>query len=778
MKRPLGRIFGSVHSGSEQGRASRTLQQSISEVLLCGTMVFQIVLILVALEPTGSRPGAEWWLFIGHGCAAALSAAAWRGRIHPAFAIVAVDAMFLADWAAASAMASPLLFAACWARNLSAAVPTVALRGRAAIVLPLLTLVGLASSMRLTRPELGWVLPVSVCVTGMSILIVTRIGVSFLFEFAAQADSQSAAAESDRRLAATRRRASSDAAEDARLLHDTVINTLAAIASGGAAVTDADMVRQRCLADVGTVEALQRGEGVLVTDDDLRAPFPVPGVAVTHTGIDDAQLTSMQAQLAPVRLIVLRRAVVELVQNVAKHAGVAECEVQIVGDRNKMVVTVSDQGRGFVPQNATTRGLATSVAARAEEVGIDVQIESTPGQGTTVRLISPFGPIARDESEPHDSFLTIVAVLHRRAGFLFAAGLVGVGLILALGNHYGRPTPEYLMVGITGLAGFLAWRAARNMKPLSPLMTNVLTATSVAAFLLTGAAVDFGRSEPVVWQAIAATGPLILILLLAPSRRSVARAIGIFCTVVVGTAAWVAIAPNHSSEPRGWPVIIILIAGLTAVGLVGGWAVFLHTTDVIGARVADDERAAGQARWEVAAREASDAARGRWRKAGLARSLALLRRVGEGTADPTDPDVQRSCAAEEEHLRQLTLLNPSLTSFSTWLAQALDTARSQDVTLRIRTGDTDVDDQTANSWGRVVLQAVEKAPSGSRLDLSLFPSGPAARLTLIGPAAQVEHAAAEGGSAAGTTDPLFAVDVLQDIGILESVAASALPAAG
>jgi signal transduction histidine kinase len=79
----------------------------------------------------------------------------------------------------------------------------------------------------------------------------------------------------------------------------------------------------------------------------------------------------------------------EALSNVGRHAGAATCRVSLMQRDGVAVLEVDDDGSGFDP--ATTRrgdGL-TNLEARAATLGGKTAIESSPTEGTTVRIELP-----------------------------------------------------------------------------------------------------------------------------------------------------------------------------------------------------------------------------------------------------------------------------------------------------------------------------------------------------------------------------------------------------
>jgi len=78
----------------------------------------------------------------------------------------------------------------------------------------------------------------------------------------------------------------------------------------------------------------------------------------------------------------------EALHNVIKHAGASRAEVRLeAGADGQLVLEIEDDGRGFDPANvpAGHLGLRT-MADRVEQIGGVLQIQSTPGAGTKVRV--------------------------------------------------------------------------------------------------------------------------------------------------------------------------------------------------------------------------------------------------------------------------------------------------------------------------------------------------------------------------------------------------------
>ncbi len=186
--------------------------------------------------------------------------------------------------------------------------------------------------------------------------------------------------------------------EVAATLHDGVLQTLALVERRTEA-TDPELARLARETDrdlraflwekPGLWGKPDRGDGRAdlaseVRDAALRAGRPFD-LEVVLSVVDDGIV------LAAGDASALAGAVAEAVTNAGKHAG-ADTVVVFV-DREEdgtVVVSVRDDGAGFDPSAPTDRrGVSGSIRQRMTSVGGRVEIASTPGQGTDVRLWLP-----------------------------------------------------------------------------------------------------------------------------------------------------------------------------------------------------------------------------------------------------------------------------------------------------------------------------------------------------------------------------------------------------
>lgn len=80
----------------------------------------------------------------------------------------------------------------------------------------------------------------------------------------------------------------------------------------------------------------------------------------------------------------------EALANVVKHAGASKAWVRVESRRGRIVVEIRDDGRGFDPEGSHPGHFGLeSMRSRADELGGQLIIRSTPGYGTVVQVEAP-----------------------------------------------------------------------------------------------------------------------------------------------------------------------------------------------------------------------------------------------------------------------------------------------------------------------------------------------------------------------------------------------------
>jgi two-component system sensor histidine kinase UhpB len=91
----------------------------------------------------------------------------------------------------------------------------------------------------------------------------------------------------------------------------------------------------------------------------------------------------------------LYRIVQEALTNVRRHAAASEVEIRLEWGAEQLELSVADDGRGFVVEEALDRAPSEKrfgllgMQERAYLMGGTLEIDSAPGEGTVVRIILP-----------------------------------------------------------------------------------------------------------------------------------------------------------------------------------------------------------------------------------------------------------------------------------------------------------------------------------------------------------------------------------------------------
>lgn len=717
-----GQVDSPRDGGVEPGWAERTVDESFQIGVAGGLAIWQLAVLGALSVSEVSIPVQALWmahLAVG-GLAATL--AIRRERVWPA--LLAVYALTVLDFGAVVDVDSALAYITIWGAILTTATPWLVAPTRCALPLAALSLSGVAAGMLVLHPDWGSNLLMA---TGARAVFISVAAGLAMFGSRRVVDD---IAEREREFAAEYREltvgrlAAQTAVEDARMLHDTVVNTLSAVAVGGALAADVNLVRQRCSADVRAVEAQLAGQ-----DPNAFTPMVFTGdqhgIEVRWTGtIEDAERCF--ALLPPKARRALRGAVQELIRNAAKHSGADWVTVDLRHTGSTLTIDVSDDGRGFDGRLIPGRGLAESVRARSLDAGFDVAIRTSPDGGTSVVLTIGLERYAAEHQEttgqaPGAS--TGVERLRSSTRWLFSSLLILFGLVSAGIGRSGWPAGEYLMVALTGTLSLVIWALTRDGRYPPAWLAAPVVLTLPAAFLVGVAGVVFPSADAINWTAITLASALAALTAFR-SRAPLLIAIGLELAAATTMYVVVPWTPHTAA---------IVLTGVAAqIGLFMGLVVIDPVIVHVGSRHELHQRASLKVGSERVATEIAARARARLTSAGLKDALDVLRSIGAGEVDPTDSHVRSRCATAERQLRQIISLSPQAPRMNPWLSLALTSACSKQVALTLQGCSEDAPDQTtAHVLGATIMSAVAATSPGSDLRVSLFRCGDHALTLLI-----------------------------------------------
>jgi signal transduction histidine kinase len=191
--------------------------------------------------------------------------------------------------------------------------------------------------------------------------------------------------------------------EQDRLMHDTILNTLTAIArSGGTAAAISQCRRDIALLESALGEsgapatAGRPGAGPVAAIEAVVIEIRNRGLAVDLEVTDGAGAPGTpEPGLVPGPVLAaIANATREALANVAEHAGTGQAWVTLTvtpgeaAGSGRVRVTVRDTGAGFDPGGVDPArlGVRRSITERVEDWGGSASVRSVPGVGTTVCL--------------------------------------------------------------------------------------------------------------------------------------------------------------------------------------------------------------------------------------------------------------------------------------------------------------------------------------------------------------------------------------------------------
>jgi signal transduction histidine kinase len=178
-------------------------------------------------------------------------------------------------------------------------------------------------------------------------------------------------------------------AEAARSLHDHVLQTMEVVARDDW-VPD-ERLRRQIAAEVVWLRSWLDGKLDCCPNDLVTALARIARdqaadglrVELNAAGMNDRVVSRAVVEA-------VSGAVAEALANVRKHAGVTEAVVRAVRDEGRVVVTITDRGRGFDPdRHPLGFGLRNCVIERVREAGGVASVSSVPGGGTQIGLSVP-----------------------------------------------------------------------------------------------------------------------------------------------------------------------------------------------------------------------------------------------------------------------------------------------------------------------------------------------------------------------------------------------------
>lgn len=428
------------------------------------------------------------------------------------------------------------------------------------------------------------------------------------------------------------RAAQARAAVDRRI-HETVLNTLAAIANGGAS---SEQLRRECRRDLeqmqlGFMPQAEQGLSAIV-----RSAIHVAGEGEAFVAVDISKEVDLERGPAGA----LRDALVESLRNVHRHARARTVRITAHSDGVRAFVTVADDGVGMEVDVQERFGVRNSIRASLAAMGGSAEVISRPNEGTTVQLVAPLSlrPPAVDGAPLR---------LPKRGRFIGRLGLIAsvITVCVLLPWTYPGPSAGFMqvmlpMTAFTCVCVCVAYPASRRvLLPLSWLAV----ALGLVLVLVAASQVDGCATAPIASSVIAAVMSSLFLIFIEVGR-GLAPKVAALLIFVTACLVLVFLVPG---ECRNGSATILVILLMFVLGL--WWIFHMTLTAVTAQEQARREAVAQLLEDEVQLTEFLES-RAAWEKV-TGTTKEVLAAIADGTVDPSDLFVRQRARIEQSQLR-------------------------------------------------------------------------------------------------------------------------------
>lgn len=132
---------------------------------------------------------------------------------------------------------------------------------------------------------------------------------------------------------------------------------------------------------------LMRKKGWLEPTQKLLRDLEKSGKYVTRLFISENPPT-----LGNDKPIILFRMIQEIVNNIIKHAGANLIELSVSKDKERLQISLKDNGKGFSKEKISAGAGLRNLENRARMIAADLAIDSEPGKGTTITISVKLDP--------------------------------------------------------------------------------------------------------------------------------------------------------------------------------------------------------------------------------------------------------------------------------------------------------------------------------------------------------------------------------------------------
>ena len=418
-----------------------------------------------------------------------------------------------------------------------------------------------------------------------------------------------------------------------RRIHETVLNTLAAVSR--AAISPA-AAQAQCTSDLHELDSLSGGapRGIQDMLASLLAKNAVPRPVL---GVIDSDVKFLDDDVAQVAFDALN----EVLRNVIRHAQATRTSIRAVATSTTVTFSVEDDGVGMDDSTRARFGLRRALADSVHAVGGTVTVTSGAERGTRVTISVP---LTSPRSAPPARAAALELLLGPLGARLAMLPALAIGLVLLIPTGLAFTTSIVLMLCYALFAGCvisvsLRWTSGR-LALLSAASLGFLLASQAAAWWGLQACTSASGLHLVVFTT---AGAMVLPALSLGSLRTTWLFIAAFGVPTL-------LLPWALPEECRPEALIPAVETTT-------WVVALVGIIALLARAVDRSDRELDQRWREATladarRQALHAADERWRSVNQ-ETREFLIGVASGAASPTDGSIRNDAARLESRLRSL-----------------------------------------------------------------------------------------------------------------------------
>ena len=420
----------------------------------------------------------------------------------------------------------------------------------------------------------------------------------------------------------------------ARRIHETILNTLAAIGMGLTEASD-QTARDACRRNL---EQLERGLQ-LPLQSNIRSIIDSALQVLGSTELRCSVVIKNDVEVDSYTAIALRDAIVEALRNVERHSGVLDAQADVeVG--NRIVIRISDQGIGLTSIGHERFGLRNAIRANMASIGGSAMLSRNDAGGTTVTLECPINP-RRTTQVP--TFPTLGAADSSLLGRFGAAGTNIFMLVITAYVVREFPNPQAIALSIAAYVATIFVLAMFWQSRVRLVISLVGLALMPLPFIIAGLGPLTCVAAPGAQGIITGmAGGGVLVLLVA--LQSGLGRLAVIVLAVAGSFFLSARLPV-SCQQEAFLASTVNLIYMVAISLMLTWI----------DRSFDVRRQAARDAWEDlledrVARQRYEAELSSWELVGNA-TRELLESIARGDRKASEPAIQQAAVRQAEILR-------------------------------------------------------------------------------------------------------------------------------